>query len=87
MEYSKKAEEDIAFYEKLGFDKTYVCIAKTPQSFSDDPKVLNAPEGFTLHVKEVNLSSGANFLVVLTGSILTMPGLPKVPQAVKMEDN
>ena len=87
VEYSQKAEEDIAFYEKLGFDKTYVCIAKTPQSFSDDPKVLNAPEGFTLHVKEVNLSSGANFLVVLTGSILTMPGLPKVPQAVKMEDN
>ncbi len=86
VEYSEKAEADIAFYEKLGFDKTYMCIAKTPASFSDDPKVLNAPEGFTLHVKEVNLSSGANFLVVLTGSILTMPGLPKIPQAVKMED-
>ena len=70
----------------MGFDKTYICIAKTPQSFSDDPSLLNAPEDFTLHVKEVTLSGGANFLVVLTGNILTMPGLPKIPQAVRMEE-
>lgn len=86
VEYSLKAEEDIKKYETMGFDKTYICIAKTPQSFSDDAKLLNAPENHIIHVKEVNLSSGANFLVVLTGNILTMPGLPKVPQAVKMED-
>lgn len=86
VEYSLKAEESIKKYQDMGYDKTYICIAKTPQSFTDDAKILNAPDNFTLHVKEVNLSSGANFLVVLTGNILTMPGLPKIPQAVKMED-
>ena len=86
VEYSHKAELDIQRYQELGYDQTYICIAKTPQSFSDDAKILNAPENHTLHVKEINLSSGANFLVVITGNILTMPGLPKVPQAVKMEE-
>ena len=61
-------------------------MAKTPQSITDDPKVLNAPTGFTITIREVNLSSGANFLVCLTGKILTLPGLPKVPAAVKMEE-
>lgn len=86
VEYSKEALESIERYQKMGFTNTYVCIAKTPQSFTDNAKILNAPDHFTLHVKEVNLSSGANFIVVLTGNILTMPGLPKVPQAVKMEE-
>ena len=86
VEYSEKAEQDIARFEKMGFGSSYVCIAKTPQSFSDDAKLLNVPQNHTLHVKEVNLSSGANFLVVLTGNVLTLPGLPKVPQAVKMEE-
>ncbi len=84
--YSAQAEADIRKFEAMGFDKTYICIAKTPQSFSDDPSLLNTPEDFTLHVKEVTLSGGANFLVVLTGNILTMPGLPKIPQAVRMEE-
>jgi formate--tetrahydrofolate ligase len=70
----------------MGFKDAYICMAKTPQSFSDDAKVLNTPRNFILHVRDVTLSAGVNFLVVLTGSIMTMPGLPKVPAAVKMED-
>ena len=70
----------------MGYASSSICMAKTPQSFSDDPKVLNTPRGFKLNVREVNLSAGASFLIPLTGSILTMPGLPKVPAAVKMED-
>jgi formate--tetrahydrofolate ligase len=84
--YSEEAKAQIATYTKLGFGNTPICIAKTPQSFSDDPKVLNAPRGFNITIREVRLSAGANFLVPLTGAIMTMPGLPKVPAAVKMED-
>jgi formate--tetrahydrofolate ligase len=64
----------------------YICMAKTPQSLTDDPKVLGAPRGFTITIREANLSAGANFVVPLTGKIMTMPGLPKIPAAVKMED-
>ena len=86
VEFSKEAEEDLKKYHALGFDHTYICMAKTPNSFSDDPLLLNAPRGFKIHIRKVNLSSGANFLIPLTGSILTLPGLPKIPQAVKMEN-
>ena len=84
--FSEKALAQIEEYEKLGYGDSYVCIAKTPQSFTDDPKVLGAPRGFTINIREVNLSAGARFIIPLTGAILTMPGLPKVPAAVKMED-
>ena len=84
--YTEEAKKQIADYEALGFDKTPVCIAKTPQSMTDDPKVLGAPVGFTITIREVRLSAGANFIVALTGAIMTMPGLPKVPAAVLMED-
>ena len=73
-------------FKKMGYEYIPVCMAKTPQSFSDNPKVLGAPQDFTITVREVRLSAGANFIVCLTGSILTMPGLPKVPAAVKMEE-
>ena len=86
VEYTEKALEQIRQYEELGYGDSYICIAKTPQSLTDDPKVLGAPKGFTIHIREVNLSAGARFIIPLTGSILTMPGLPKVPAAVKMED-
>lgn len=86
VEFSKEAEEDLKKYHALGFDHTYICMAKTPNSFSDDPLLLNTPRGFKIHIRKVNLSSGANFLIPLTGNILTLPGLPKVPQAVKMEN-
>jgi len=84
--YTDVANKQIEDFAKLGFDKTPICIAKTPQSLTDDPKVLGAPRGFTVTIREVRLSAGANFIVPLTGAIMTMPGLPKVPAAVKMED-
>ena len=84
--YTEVADKQIEDFTKLGFDKTPICIAKTPQSLTDDPKVLGAPKGFTVTIREVRLSAGANFIVPLTGAIMTMPGLPKVPAAVKMED-
>lgn len=84
--FMDKAIKDIERYEQMGYKDAYICMAKTPQSFSDDAKVLNTPRGFFITVREVNLSSGANFIIPLTGSILTMPGLPKVPAAVKMEE-
>jgi len=86
VNFSEKSLQQIKEYEDLGYGDAYVCIAKTPQSFTDDPKVLGAPRGFTISIREVNLSAGARFVVPLTGSILTMPGLPKVPAAVMMED-
>ena len=84
--YTPEAEAQIEEFAKLGYDKTPICIAKTPQSFSDDPKVLNTPKDFAITIREVRLSAGADFIVPLTGAIMTMPGLPKVPAAVKMED-
>ncbi len=83
--YSQEAEDDLLKYEKLGFNDAYICMAKTPNSFSDNPNLLNAPRGFKINIRKVNLSAGANFVIPLTGTILTLPGLPKVPAAVKME--
>ena len=79
------AEKQIQTLEALGFGGLPVCIAKTQYSFSDDPTKLGAPEGFTVTVKNVKVSAGAGFIVVLTGDILTMPGLPKVPAAEKID--
>lgn len=75
------AQKQIAKLTELGFDRLPVCIAKTQYSFSDDPAKLGAPEHFTVTVKNVKVSAGAGFVVVLTGDIMTMPGLPKVPAA------
>lgn len=79
--YTKKAERDLKSIEQLGYDKFPVCIAKTPQSLSDDPKLLGRPTGFTVTVREIIISAGAGFLVPITGDIMRMPGLPKNPQA------
>ena len=79
------AKKQIEQLTALGFDKMPVCIAKTQYSFSDNPALLGAPEGFTVTVKNVKVSAGAGFIVVLTGDILTMPGLPKVPAAEKID--
>lgn len=80
-----EAKRQIAKLEALGFGKCPVCIAKTQYSFSDDPTKLGAPEHFTVTVKNVKISAGAGFVVVLTGDILTMPGLPKFPAAEKID--
>ncbi|MBO5869228.1 MAG: formate--tetrahydrofolate ligase, partial [Clostridia bacterium] len=81
------AQKQIKKLEALGFGKCPVCIAKTQYSFSDDASKLGAPDGFTVTVKNVKVSAGAGFVVVLTGDILTMPGLPKVPAAERIDVN
>ena len=86
VEYSKFAREQIAKFNQLGYCALPVCMAKTPLSLSDNPEVIGAPEGYTITIRELGLSAGAGFVVALTGNILTMPGLPKVPSAVLMED-
>ena len=83
--YTPEAEEEIVRLSALGFGQLPVCMAKTQYSFSDDAKKLGAPEGFTVTVRTVKVSAGAGFLVVLTGNILTMPGLPKVPAAENID--
>ena len=85
VEYSKEAEEEIARIEKMGYGNLPVCIAKTQYSFSDDAKNLECVEPFKIHVKEINLKAGAEFVVAITGKIMTMPGLPKVPAAEKID--
>lgn len=79
------AQKQIANLEKLGFSSLPVCIAKTQYSFSDDASLLGAPEHFTVNVKNVKVSAGAGFIVVLTGEIMTMPGLPKSPAAERID--
>ncbi|NPB03204.1 MAG: formate--tetrahydrofolate ligase [Thermotogae bacterium] len=83
--YYPKAERDIKRYEKLGYGSLPICMAKTQYSLSDDPKKLGRPKGFKITVREVRLLSGAGFLVPITGDIMTMPGLPKEPAAVRMD--
>ena len=84
VEYSETALEKIKIYISNGWDRVPVCMAKTPLSLTDDPNVKGRPETFTIHVQDLSISRGAGFIVAYTGSILTMPGLPKVPAAVHM---
>ena len=79
------AHRQIEQLEKLGLDKLPICMAKTQYSFSDNPLLLCAPEGWTLSVRSIKISAGAGFIVVLTGDIMTMPGLPHVPSAEKID--
>ena len=79
------AKKQIDELTKLGFDKLPICVAKTQYSFSDNMALLGAPEGFTVSIKNVKVSAGAGFLVVLTGDVMTMPGLPKVPAAERID--
>lgn len=84
VEFSDEAKEKIALFEKFGWDHMPVCMAKTPNSLTDDAKIKGRPSGFTIHVRDLNVSAGAGFVVAYTGNIMTMPGLPKVPAAVNM---
>ena len=83
--FTEEAKEQIALYTTLGWDKMPICMAKTQMSLSDDAKVYGAPKNFTITVRELRPSLGAGFLVALTGKILTMPGLPKMPAANNMD--
>jgi len=85
VRYSKNAEKQIESLEQLKLDKKPICVAKTQYSLSDNPQLLGRPDGFIVNVQEVRVSNGAGFIVVLTGDIMTMPGLPKVPAAEKMD--
>ena len=82
VEYSEEAEEKIRKYTEMGYSTAYVCISKTPNSFTDDPKILGAPEGHTVHIRDVKLYAGANLIVPLSGSLMLMPGLPKEPRCL-----
>ena len=84
-EFTAEAKKQIKTLEELGFGNLPVCIAKTQYSFSDDAKKLGAPEGFKITVRSVKVSAGAGFAVALTGDIMTMPGLPAVPAAEKVD--
>ena len=85
VNYEGNAEKQIKNLTELGFDKLPVCIAKTQYSFSDDLNALGAPSGFKINVRDVKVSAGAGFIVILTGQIMTMPGLPRVPHAEGMD--
>lgn len=79
--FSPAAKRSLAVIERLGLNDLQVCMAKTPYSFSDQPRALGAPEGFTVGIRDITLSLGAGFAVVITGNIVTMPGLPAKPAA------
>jgi len=83
--FTDVAKKQIVQFEKLGFNKIPICMAKTQYSFTDNPKVLGAPRNFTITVKSLKISAGAGFIVALTGDIMTMPGLPPVPSAEKID--
>ena len=85
VEYTKEAEREIERIEKLGYSNLPVCIAKTQYSFSDDAKNLECKDEYNIHVRNVELKSGAGFVVVLAGKIMTMPGLPKIPAAESID--
>ena len=85
VDFTKEAQRELEELEGLGFDKMPVCMAKTQYSLSDDAALLGRPEGFRITVRELRLAAGAGFIVALTGSILTMPGLPKHPAALDMD--
>ena len=89
MVYTGTAPNDMKAIEKSGNDKLPICMAKTQLSITDDPKVKGAPKGWTLTVREVRLSAGAGFIVPLTGKMMTIPGLPTVPAAerINIDDN
>ncbi len=85
VDYNMKAETDINLISKHGFNSLPVCIAKTPKSLSDNPKLIGRPKNFRITVNEARISAGAGFIVIICGNIMTMPGLPKVPAATRIK--
>jgi len=83
--FSKDAEKDLKILTQLGLEKLPVCIAKAPSSLSDDPTLHGRPRDFQVTVRNIQVSAGAGFLVVLTGDIMRMPGLPRLPKAEQIE--
>ena len=85
VEFDRRAKEDLKLLRKSGYGNLPICIAKTPKSLSDDPKLLGRPRDFSITVNELRISAGAGFVVVICGDIVTMPGLPKVPAAARIK--
>lgn len=85
VDFTKEAEKEIAKFERLGFNKLPICMAKTQYSLTDDQTKLGRPEGFRITVRDLTVSAGAGFIVALTGAIMKMPGLPKVPAAERID--
>ncbi|MEI6916205.1 MAG: formate--tetrahydrofolate ligase, partial [Armatimonadota bacterium] len=83
--YTPEAEKKLALITKLGYGDLPICMAKTQNSLSDDATLLGRPKGFGITVKDAKISAGAGFIVVYTGTIMTMPGLPKIPAAEKID--
>jgi formate--tetrahydrofolate ligase len=85
VDFTPAAAKEMERLTSLGFDKVPICMAKTQYSLTDDQKKLGRPTGFKITVRELNISAGAGFIVALTGEIMKMPGLPKVPAAEKID--
>ena len=85
IELTAQAKRDIMRIENLGYGQLPVCIAKTPASLTDDPSIQGRPQGFNIHITSARISAGAGFVVVYTGKIMTMPGLPKRPAAMDID--
>ena len=85
VEFSSKANKEILNFEKLGFDNLPICMAKNQYSLTDDAKILGRPTGFSITIRDITISAGAGFLVALTGDIMKMPGLPKIPAAENID--
>ena len=85
VNYTKEADKALKEFEELGYGNLPICMAKTQYSFSDDPALLGRPSGFKITIRNCRISAGAGFIVVLTGDVMTMPGLPKVPAAEKID--
>jgi formate--tetrahydrofolate ligase len=87
--FTKTAERDLSDIRRLGYERLPVCIAKTQNSLSDDPRAIGRPTGFDVTVRGIQINAGAGFLVVLTGDILRMPGLPRTPlaEAIDLQDD
>jgi len=85
VDFTPEAQQQIAEMENVGMGAAPVCMAKTPYSFSDNPMLLGRPTGFRITVRALRASCGAGFVVALTGNVLTMPGLPKIPAAMGMD--
>jgi formate--tetrahydrofolate ligase len=85
VDFDQQALNDINLLTSLGYGNLPICMAKTPKSLSDNPKLIGRPKGFRITINELRISAGAGFIVAISGQIMTMPGLPKVPAAVKIK--